>query len=77
MLKKLKNSIKTTTKKFGEIQEKILISEGEEAATVNPASSKKRNFQEIPPQSRLIQNIVQISKTSIHTHQEHCLSSPT
>ena len=48
MLKKLKYTLKTTTKKVEEIQEELIISNREEAAAVHPTSSKKRNFQEIP-----------------------------
>ena len=58
MFKKLKYAIKTTTKKVEEMQEESLSSKEDEANTTNRDISKKRNFQEIPPQSRLIQNIV-------------------
>ena len=55
MLKKLEYAIKTATKRIEEMKEDMMDDDIEAKI---PGSSRRRNFQDIPPQSRIMQNIV-------------------
>ena len=55
MLKKLEYAIKTATKRIEEMKEDMM---NDDIEAKIPGSSRKRNFQDIPPQSRIMQKIV-------------------
>ena len=55
MLRKLEYTIKMMNKKIEEIQEELVSNKDNEVDATSTDSSKRRNFQEIPPQSRIIQ----------------------
>ena len=58
MLKKLEYTIKTATKRIEEMKENMMSNKDDNIEAKIPDSSRRRNFQEIPPQSRIMENIV-------------------
>ena len=55
MLKKLEYAIKTATKKIDEMKDDMM---DDNMGDKVQGPSRRRNFQDIPPQSRIMQNIV-------------------
>ena len=58
MLKKLEYTIKTATKRIEEMEENIMSNKDDDIEVTIPDSSRKRKFQEIPPESRIMENIL-------------------
>ena len=70
MLKKLEYTLMIATKRIEEMEENMVNNMDDDIEAKIPDSSKRRNFQEIPPQSRTMGNIVPDFKPSTCIHKE-------